>query len=503
MPDKYFKKIIAAKVYQIAKETPIDFAPILSKRLQNTIYIKREDTHPVFSFKIRGAYNKMAHLKHAQLKKGVIASSAGNHAQGVALSAQHLKCDATIVMPVTTPRIKVDAVKTLGAKVVLFGDTYDEAQAHALKLAKEKKLSFIHPYDDPDVIAGQGTVAMEIIHQLSRAIHAIFVPVGGGGLISGIASYVKFLNPKIKVIGVEPYDADAMNQSLKKKKRVRLDSVGGFADGVAVKEVGKETFELCKKYVDDIILVDTDEICAAIKDVYEDTRTMLEPSGALSMAGLAAYVKKRKVKNKKLVAIASGANMNFHRLRHVSERAELGEKREAIMASTIPEEPGSFLKLLKVLGKRQITEFNYRRGDVDSANIFMGMEIHDQKEVKQLIQKLKKHKIPTIDMTNNEVAKLHLRHMVGGKSHVIEHELLYRFEFPERPGALVDFLHALSPHWNISLFHYRNHGTDYGRVLAGIEVPPEEKKKFQKSLDELGYKYWDESQNEACALFLT
>lgn len=502
MPDKYFKKILTSNVYDVAKETPLDFSRNLSQKLGNQIFIKREDLQPVFSFKIRGAYNKMSHLSREKLDKGVVTASAGNHAQGVALAAKTLKCQATIVMPVSTPQIKVDAVKNLKAKVLLHGDTYFEAETFAKKLAKSEKMSFIHPYDDPDVIAGQGTIAMEILRQCTQPIHAIFVCVGGGGLISGVASYIKFLKPEIKVIGVQPVDASAMHDSLQCNKRIYLDAVGGFADGVAVKQVGKETFRICRKFVDEIILVSTDAICAAIKDIFEDTRALMEPSGALGVAGMTAYVKQHKLKDKTLVTITSGANMNFHRLRHVSERAELGEQREAVLAVTVPEKPGSFRALIKILGKCRITEFNYRRGSDKEAHIFMGVEIQDQEELKHLIQKIRMGGLGTMDLTANEMAKLHLRHMVGGKCPQVKDEVFYRFEFPERAGALTDFLQNLSPNWNISLFHYRNHGTDYGRVFVGLEISSKDKTAFQKSLDKLGYKYWDETGNPACPLFL-
>jgi threonine dehydratase len=405
-------------------------------------------------------------------------------------------------MPTTTPQIKVQAVKSRGAKVVLHGDSYDEALAHARKLEKQKKLTFVHPYDDPDVIAGQGTVGMEILHQWTKPIHAIFVPVGGGGLIAGIAVFIKALRPEIKIIGVEPVDADAMYRSLKKKERVLLSQVGLFADGVAVKQVGEETFRLCRKYVDEIILVDTDEICAAIKDVFTDTRSILEPAGALGVAGAKAYAAKHKLKDKNLIAIASGANMNFDRLRHVSERAELGEHREGILAVSIPETPGSFRKFCAKLGPRNITEFNYRMADPKVAHVFVGVEIHEPNGTAQLVKDLKKIGLQAIDLTDNEMAKLHVRHLVGGHAPLAIHELLYRFEFPERPGALMKFLNNMSHGWNISLFHYRNHGTDYGRVLVGIQVPPKEKPAFQEFLDRLGYRYWDESKNPAYKLFL-
>ncbi|MEK6662840.1 MAG: threonine ammonia-lyase, biosynthetic [Pseudomonadota bacterium] len=500
-PD-YLKKILTSRVYEVALESPLDVAPVLSQRLGNTVLLKREDMQSVFSFKLRGAYNKMAHLPPAALKRGVIAASAGNHAQGVALAAQRLGCNATIVMPATTPQIKVLAVKNRGAKVILHGDSYDEAYHHARTLEKKHKLTFVHPYDDPDVIAGQGTVGMEILRQHGEAIHAIFVPVGGGGLIAGIAAYVKALRPEIKIIGVEPSDADAMYRSLKKKERVLLTQVGLFADGVAVKQVGEETFRLCKKFVDEIVLVDTDEICAAIKDVFNDTRSILEPAGALSIAGAKAYATRHKLKDKTLVAIASGANMNFDRLRHVAERAELGEQREGILAVTIPETPGSFKKFCTLLGPRNITEFNYRFADPKVAHVFAGIEVQERGDINHLVTALKKVGITALDLTDNEMAKLHIRHLVGGRAPLAQNELLYRFEFPERPGALMKFLNSMSKGWNISLFHYRNHGTDYGRVLVGIQVPPKEKPAFQAFLDKLGYAYWDESTNPAYKLFL-
>ena len=500
-PD-YLKKILTSRVYDVAVESPLEVASVLSQRLGNTVLLKREDMQSVFSFKLRGAYNKMAHLPPAALQRGVICASAGNHAQGVALAAQRLGCDAVIVMPTTTPQIKVQAVRSRGAKVVLHGDSYDEALSHARKLEKQKKLTFVHPYDDPDVIAGQGTVGMEILHQWTKPIHAIFVPVGGGGLIAGIAVYIKALRPEIKIIGVEPVDADAMYRSLKKKERVLLAQVGLFADGVAVKQVGEETFRLCRKYVDEVVLVDTDEICAAIKDVFTDTRSILEPAGALGIAGAKAYAAKHKLKDKNLIAIASGANMNFDRLRHVSERAELGEKREGILAVSIPETPGSFKKFCAQLGPRNITEFNYRLADPKVAHVFVGVEIHEPNGTAHLVKDLKKIGLQAVDLTDNEMAKLHVRHLVGGHAPLATNERLYRFEFPERPGALMKFLNNMSRGWNISLFHYRNHGTDYGRVLVGIQVPAQDQSAFQEFLDRLGYRYWDESKNPAYKLFL-
>ena len=498
----YLERILTARVYDVAIESPLDLAGNLSRRLANTVYLKREDLQPVFSFKLRGAYNKMARLTPAQLKRGVVAASAGNHAQGVALAAQKLGAKAVIVMPATTPQIKIDAVASRGAKVILHGDSYDEAYEHAMVLAKKQNTTFVHPYDDPDVIAGQGTIAMEMLHQHQGPIHAVYVPVGGGGLIAGIAAYIKRLRPEIKVIGVEPEDADAMARSLCRSERVKLERVGIFADGVAVKQVGKETFRLAQLYVDEVIRVDNDAICAAIKDVFEDTRSILEPAGALSVAGLKAAVAGDKLKDKTLIAIASGANMNFDRLRHVAERAELGEKREAILAVTIPETPGSFKAFCSLLGARNITEFNYRFDDPKLARVFVGLQIQGAGEIQKLVAQLKKHKLDAIDLTDNEMAKLHVRHLVGGHAPLASNELIYRFEFPERPGALMNFLNSMSHDWNISLFHYRNHGTDYGRILVGIQVPPKEKPSFRKFLDKLGYRYWDETRNPAYKLFL-
>jgi len=501
-PDDYLERILTSCVYDVAIESPLEVAGSLSRRLDNQVLLKREDLQPVFSFKCRGAYNKMARLTQAQLQRGVVAASAGNHAQGVALAAQRLGAQATIVMPATTPLIKVDAVLSRGAQVVLFGDSYDEAYEHALTLSDAAGAIFVHPYDDPDVIAGQGTVAMEVLRQYPGPIHSIYVPVGGGGLIAGMAAYIKRLRPEIKVIGVEPEDADAMAQSLEKGERVKLDHVGIFADGVAVKNVGKETFRLVQLYVDEIIRVDNDAICAAIKDVFEDTRSILEPAGALSIAGMKAVVARDGLKGQTLVAVASGANMNFDRLRHIAERAELGEKREAVLAVTIPETPGSFKAFCNLLGARNITEFNYRFADAQAAHVFVGLSVQGKAEGGQVVELLKLHGLEAVDLTDNEMAKLHIRHLVGGHAPAAKNELLYRFEFPERPGALMRFLESMSRGWNISLFHYRNHGTDYGRILVGIQVPPSEKPDFQKFLDGLGYRYWDESQNPAYQLFL-
>ncbi|MDP2851948.1 MAG: threonine ammonia-lyase, biosynthetic, partial [Gallionella sp.] len=465
-----------ARVYDVAIETPLELAPNLSARIGNRVLLKREDMQPVFSFKLRGAYNKMAQLTQEQLKRGVIAASAGNHAQGVALSAQKLGCKAVIVMPATTPQIKIDAVKNRGAKVILHGDSYSDACAHALELEKLEGMTFVHPYDDPDVIAGQGTIAMEILRQHTQPIHAIFCAIGGGGLVAGVAAYVKQVRPDIKIIGVQPVDSDAMYRSLKAKRRVTLDHVGLFADGVAVKQVGEETFRLCRKLVDEVILVDTDATCAAIKDVFEDTRSILEPAGALAIAGAKLYAAREKLKGETLVAIASGANMNFDRLRFVAERAEIGEQREAILAVTIPETPGSFRKFCALLGKRNITEFNYRYADPKAAQVFAGIQVHNQSETAELVDKLRRNKLPTLDLSDNEMAKLHLRHLVGGHAPEVKDEIMFRFEFPERPGALMTFLNSMNHNWNISLFHYRNHGADYGRVLVGMQVPHHDKK---------------------------
>jgi threonine dehydratase len=502
LKNNYLEKIRTARVYDVACKTPLEFQPNLSARLGNQILLKREDMQPVFSFKLRGAYNKMANLPAETLKRGVIAASAGNHAQGVALAAQKLHCRAVIVMPTTTPSIKVDAVRSRGAETVLFGDSYSDAYLHALELEKSENLTFVHPYDDPDVIAGQGTIAMELLDEHPQPIEAIFCCVGGGGLISGIAAYVKQVRPEIRIIGVEANDADAMSQSLKSGKRVTLDQVGLFADGAAVKEVGEETFRLCQAYVDEMITVDNDAICAAIKDVFEDTRSILEPAGALAIAGLKEYVARNDAKGKTLIAIASGANMNFDRLRFIAERAEIGESREAVFAVTIPEKPGSFRTFCSLLGDRSITEFNYRYSNAVEAHIFVGIAVNDVSESEHLMKVLKQHGLPTLDLTDNEVAKLHLRHLVGGHAPQAEHEQVYRFEFPEKPGALMKFLETMGQDWNISLFHYRNHGADYGRVLVGMQVPPQDKTDFEDFLNHLGYPFWDESTNPAYALFL-
>ena len=504
MTAKYLKKILEAHVYDVAIESPLETAPSLSKRLDNTVLLKREDLQSVFSFKLRGAYNRLYQLSRKTDLNGVVAASAGNHAQGVALAARRLGVTATIVMPKTTPRIKVKAVQSHGAKTVLTGDNYDEAYEHAMQLAKSLRAEFIHPYDDPDVIAGQGTIGMEICHQHADDIDAIFVPVGGGGLIAGIGVYVKYLRPKTKIIGVEPEDAPCMAEALKKNRRVILEHVGIFADGVAVKQAGRETFRVAKQCVDEIITVTTDEICAAIKDIFDDTRSIAEPAGALAVAGLKKYVEREQAQDRTFVAINSGANMNFDRLRHVSERAELGEQREALLAVTIAEKPGSFCTFCKTIGKRGITEFNYRYADDATAHVYAGIQLadgHDEKD--RLIERLEKKGYPVLDMTDNEMAKIHVRHMVGGRNADLQDEILYRFEFPERPGALLDFLTSIGRQWNISLFHYRNHGAAYGRVLVGLQIPAGERSKLVSYLDKLAYPYWEETDNPVYKLFLS
>ncbi|MDS4029001.1 MAG: threonine ammonia-lyase, biosynthetic [Candidatus Contendobacter sp.] len=499
----YLKKILTARVYDVAIESPLDIMNQLSRRLNNRVLLKREDLQPVFSFKLRGAYNKMAGLPREVLEKGVLCASAGNHAQGVALAAQKLGAKATIVMPRTTPVIKVQAVRDRGGRVVLFGDTYDEAYQHARQLEAEKSLVFIHPYDDPDVIAGQGTIGMEILRQHPDPIEAIFIAVGGGGLIAGVAAFAKFLRPEIKIIGVEPDDAASMHEALKQGHRVTLDQVGLFADGVAVRQVGEETFRLARELVDDIITVSTDEICAATKDIFDDTRSIAEPAGALGTAGLKRYVEQTGVVDANLIAIHCGANLNFDRLRHIAERAELGERREALLAATIPEQPGSFRKFCQIIGRRSITEFNYRYADSQQAQVFAGVQLTEGEEEKnRIITTLREHGYPVLDMSDNEMAKLHVRYMVGGHAPGIRDEILYRFQFPERPGALLKFLNGMAHGWNISLFHYRNHGSDYGRVLVGIQVPEAERPRFVRYIRELGYPWRDETQNPAYRMFL-
>ena len=499
----YLTRIRDASVYDVASKTPLELASNLSARLGNRILLKREDLQPVFSFKLRGAYNKLTTLPQETLEAGIICSSAGNHAQGVALAAKRKGIRAVIVMPVTTPSIKVEAVRSLGGEVILHGDTYDDAYAHARQLEKEQQLTFIHPFDDPDVIAGQGTIGMEILEQTDEKISAVFVPIGGGGLISGIAAYIKAVAPEIQIIGVEPDDSAAMRESLAAGKPIVLDHVGIFADGAAVRRVGDETFRICHELVDDIVTVDTDQVCAGIRDIFEDTRSIVEPAGALAVAGAKKYLADSGIQNETFIVINSGANVNFDRLRHIAERAAIGEQREILLAVEIPEQKGSFRNFCEAIGRRSITEFNYRYSNSSKAHIFVGVELHHgYAERQELIDKLSSLGYRLEDLSDNEVAKLHIRHMVGGPATGIENERLFRFEFPERPGALLDFLQAVGTDWNISLFHYRNHGSDYGRILAGIQVPPEEAEELESHLSKLGYAHWEESINPAYAMFL-
>jgi threonine dehydratase len=502
--EDFLRHVLTARVYDVARETELDEAPQLSARTGNRVLLKREDNQPVFSFKLRGAYNKMARLDAAQRARGVVAASAGNHAQGVALAAAKLGIRATIVMPVTAPRVKVEAVRRFGGgavEIVLAGDSYSDAQAEAARLQAERAASFVHPFDDLDVIAGQATVGMEILRQHPGPLRAIFVPVGGGGLLAGVAAYVKALRPEVAVIGVQTADSDAMARSLERGARTDLDEVGLFSDGTAVKRVGELTFALCRQHVDAMVRVDTDALCAAIKDVFEDTRSVLEPAGALAVAGLKRYAAEHGLRGENLVAVASGANLNFDRLRFVAERAEVGEQREAVFAVTIPEERGSFLRFCELLGQRSVTEFNYRIADARRAHIFVGIQTRGG-ENEVLAETFRRHGFAALDLTHDELAKLHLRHMVGGRSALAVDELLYRFDFPERPGALMRFLSAMHPSWNISLFHYRNHGADYGRILVGIQVPADERPAFQRFLATLGYPHADESANPAYRLLL-
>jgi len=502
MPETYIERILRARVYDVAIESPLTRANLLSRRLGNEVFLKREDLQPVFSFKLRGAYNKLIHLSPEALARGVIAASAGNHAQGVALGAAKLGAQATIVMPRTTPPIKVQSVRNLGARALLHGDSYDEAYVQAMGLAAERGWTFVHPFDDPDVIAGQGTIAMEILRQHPEPPHAIFVPVGGGGLIAGVAAYVKYVRPEVRVIGVEPEEAPTLERALAAGRRVELPEVGLFADGVAVRLIGEETFRVARQRVDEVVLVSTDEICAAIKDIFDDTRGIAEPAGALAVAGLKRYVETHRLTGAHLIAIESGANINFDRLRHVAERAELGERREALLAVEIPERPGSFLAFCRALGKRQITEFNYRYAESERAQVFVGVELaRGDEERQELVMRLGEKGFGVLDMTENETAKLHIRFMVGGHARGVADELLIRFEFPERPGALLSFLSGLGKRWNISLFHYRNHGAAYGRVLMGVQVAPEQRPEFRGLLDGLGYPHWEETDNPAYRLF--
>jgi threonine dehydratase len=498
----YLQKILTARVYDVAIESPLELARRLSTRLNNRIYLKREDTQPVFSFKLRGAYNKMARLPPARLIQGVICASAGNHAQGVALSAQRLDCQAIIVMPFTTPKLKVDAVRSFQAEVILYGESYSDAYLHARELERTRGFTFVHPFDDPDVIAGQGTIAMEILRQHQHPIDAVFVAIGGGGLISGVAAYIKAVRPEIQVIGVQMADSDAMLRSVRAGKRVVLDEVGLFSDGTAVKMVGEETFRITRALVDDFVVVDTDAVCAAIKDVFEDTRSILEPAGALGVAGLKKYVAQHRLQDRTLMAITCGANMNFDRLRFVADRAEVGEEREALFAVTVPEQRGSFRRLCELIGQHSVTEFNYRISDEDAAHVFVGLSIHNRDESAKIVRDLNDGGFTTVDLTDDELSKLHVRHMVGGRSRLAIDERLYRFDFPERPGALMRFLSSMHPNWNISLFHYRNQGADFGRILIGIQIPPGERTDFQQFVAGLAYPCIDETENPAYRLFL-
>ena len=504
MPQKldYLKRILTARVYDVAVESALEPARNLSRRLDNQVLLKREDQQPVFSFKLRGAYNKMAHLSPDQLARGVICASAGNHAQGVALSARKLGTKALVVMPVTTPKVKVEAVQALGGTVVLQGESYSDAYQHALKLQTEQDLVFVHPFDDPDVIAGQGTIGMEILRQHQGPIDAVFVAIGGGGLISGVASYLKAVRPEIKVIGVQTRDSDAMHQSVQAGQRVQLHDVGLFSDGTAVKLVGEETFRITRELVDDFVLVDTDEVCAAIKDVFQDTRSVMEPAGALGVAAVKQYVERHGLKGKTLVAITCGANMNFDRLRFVAERAEFGEQREALFAVTIPERPGAFKAFCEVVGPRSVTEFNYRMSDADAAHVFVGLSIARRDEAARIAQQFERQGFQTVNLSDDELAKEHARHLVGGRAPMARDERLLRFIFPERPGALLKFLSSMNPAWNISLFHYRNQGADYGRVLVGLQIPEGEEADLERFLRDLDYPWVDESSNPVYRLFL-
>ncbi len=504
MPQSYIKRILDARVYDVARETPIDEAVLMSRRLGNRVWLKREDLQPVFSFKLRGAYNKMSRLSPEQLACGVVTASAGNHAQGVAMAAQRMNARATIVMPRTTPQIKVDAVRNRGAKVVLHGDSFDEAAEHARRLVEEKAMTYVHPFDDPDVIAGQGTIGMEIIRQHQQPLDVIFVPVGGGGLLAGVAAYVRYVWPQTRIVGVEPEDAACLKLALERGRRAVLPEVGLFADGCAVAQVGKETFRVIRHTVDEVITISTDEMCAAIKDIFEDTRSIAEPAGALGLAGLKKYVENTGVSEQQLLAIVSGANTNFDRLRYISERTEIGEQREAVISVTIPEEPGSFRAFCSALGRRNITEFNYRYADQRRAQVFVGLSIiPGGQDLRDLLAELQAKGYQTEDMTDNEVAKLHVRYMVGGHAPAsIGNERIYRVEFPERPGALLHFLSGLGHRWNISLFHYRNHGAAYGRILLGLQLPRAERRAFEQLMNRLNLRFWEETDNRAYRIYL-
>ncbi|MEO5733284.1 MAG: threonine ammonia-lyase, biosynthetic [Rubrivivax sp.] len=498
----YLKRILTARVYDVAIETALGAAPLLSRRLGNTVLLKREDQQPVFSFKLRGAYNKMVLLPAEARERGVICASAGNHAQGVALAARRLGCDAVVVMPVTTPRVKIDAVQAQGAEVVLHGDSFSDAQELALRLQSERGLTFVHPFDDPDVIAGQGTVAMEMLRQHQGPLDAVFVAIGGGGLVSGMAAYIKAVRPEVRVIGVQTVDSDAMLQSVRRGRRVQLADVGLFSDGTAVKRVGAETLRLTRALVDDFVVVDTDAVCAAIKDVFQDTRSVLEPAGALSVAGMKQYVQLHRLKGRTLAAVTCGANMNFDRLRFVAERAEFGEHREALFAVTIPEQRGSFKRLCELIGPRAVTEFNYRISNADAAHVFIGLAIQRREEADRMRRSFQKNGFATVDLSDDDLAKEHVRHMVGGRSELAGSERLFRFTFPERPGALMRFLKALDPGWNISLFHYRNQGADHGRILVGLQVPAGDEALLREFLRGLAYPCSEETLNPLIGLFL-
>ncbi|MCB1842352.1 MAG: threonine ammonia-lyase, biosynthetic [Halioglobus sp.] len=504
MPQSYIKRILDARVYDVARETPIHEAALMSRRLDNRVWLKREDLQSVFSFKLRGAYCKMSRMSEEELARGVVAASAGNHAQGVAVAAQTLNVKAMIVMPRTTPQIKVDAVRSRGARVILHGDSFEEAAKHAETLVRKQSLTFVHPFDDPDVIAGQGTVGMEIVRQHQRPLDALFVPVGGGGLIAGVAAYVNYVWPQTRIVGVEPEDAACLKLALSRGRRARLTEVGLFADGCAVAQIGREPFRIIRDTVSEVITVSTDEICAAIKDIFEDTRSIAEPAGALALAGLKKYVESSLVRDQDLLAIVSGANTNFDRLRYISERTEIGEHREAVICVSVPEKPGSFRQFCRALGRRNITEFNYRYADASSARVFVGLSVAPGgDDLARLLEELRQRGYATEDLTDNEVAKLHVRYMVGGHApQALRDERVYRVEFPERPGALLKFLTGLGERWNISMFHYRNHGAAYGRILIGVQVPRAERGAFETLLKRINFRYWEETDNRAYQLYL-